>query len=110
MRHRDTESTERSRTTIEDGEQRIVAILNPQSSILSAHCSVPSVSLWHIPFVGQTEPTLLHEGGVMYWLPAVFALLVMTAGWYYLFYSPAATRLTGVESDDANRLRIRLRR
>jgi drug/metabolite transporter (DMT)-like permease len=46
----------------------------------------------------------------MYWLPAVFALIVMAAGWYYVFYSPAAGRLTGVESDNANRLRIRLRR
>jgi hypothetical protein len=43
-------------------------------------------------------------------LPAIFALLVAAAGWYYAFYSTAAHRLSGVEDPAANRVRIRLRR
>src|SRR5262245_41033647 len=43
-------------------------------------------------------------------LPAVLALLVLAAGWYYLFYSPAAHRLSGIEQPHLNTLRIRLRR
>jgi UDP-N-acetylmuramyl pentapeptide phosphotransferase/UDP-N-acetylglucosamine-1-phosphate transferase len=46
----------------------------------------------------------------MNYLPAIFALLVGAAGWFYLFYSRAATNLTEVESQPDNRLRIRLRR
>jgi UDP-N-acetylmuramyl pentapeptide phosphotransferase/UDP-N-acetylglucosamine-1-phosphate transferase len=49
-------------------------------------------------------------GFVMSYLPAIFALLVGAAGWFYMFYSRAASNLTGVESEPDNRLRIRLRR
>ena len=43
-------------------------------------------------------------------LPSVLSLLVLAAGWYYLFYSPAAHRLSGIEQPQRNALRIRLRR
>jgi hypothetical protein len=43
-------------------------------------------------------------------LPAIFALLVGAIGWYYLFYSRAASRLGGIEEQRANRLRGLLRR
>jgi UDP-N-acetylmuramyl pentapeptide phosphotransferase/UDP-N-acetylglucosamine-1-phosphate transferase len=43
-------------------------------------------------------------------LSAIFALIVAAAGWYYLFYSKAASRLAGIEGDQQNRLRVRLRR
>lgn len=46
----------------------------------------------------------------MEYLPGIFALLVAAAGWFYLFYSRAAAKLTGVEEDRPNRLRIGLRR
>ena len=46
----------------------------------------------------------------MFALATILALLIATAGWHYLFYSRAAQRLTGVESERLNRLRIRLRR
>jgi len=44
------------------------------------------------------------------YLPAIFALLTAAAGWYYLFYSSAARRLSGIEDNATNRLRVRLRR
>ena len=43
-------------------------------------------------------------------LPALFALLVAAAGWFYLFFSKSAQRLAGIEGDGRNRLRVRLRR
>jgi peptidoglycan/LPS O-acetylase OafA/YrhL len=43
-------------------------------------------------------------------LSAILALLVATAGWYYMFYSRAAQRLGGVEGAAANLQRVRLRR
>ena len=43
-------------------------------------------------------------------LPAIFALLVGAIGWYYLFYSKAASRLGGIEEQRANHLRGLLRR
>jgi UDP-N-acetylmuramyl pentapeptide phosphotransferase/UDP-N-acetylglucosamine-1-phosphate transferase len=46
----------------------------------------------------------------MDYLPGIFALLVAAAGGYYLFYSTAAQRLKGIENEQRNRLRIRLRR
>jgi len=46
----------------------------------------------------------------MHWLPAAFALIVMVAGWYYLFYSRAATGLAGIEAAGANARRAALRR
>jgi zinc transporter ZupT len=49
-------------------------------------------------------PTTLHI------LAGIFALVVAASGWYYLFYSQAAGRLAGVESERTNVLRIRLRR
>lgn len=47
--------------------------------------------------------------GAVTWLPDIFALIVMAAGWYYIFYSPAARRLSGIEDSQLNRFRIRLR-
>ena len=44
----------------------------------------------------------------MLWL--AFAVLVAAAGWYYMFYSRAASSLGGLESDILNRQRVRLRR
>ena len=46
----------------------------------------------------------------MHALPAIFALLVAAIGWYYLFYSNAASRLSSIEDQSANRLRGLLRR
>lgn len=43
-------------------------------------------------------------------LPSLFALLVGVAGWYYMFYSPAATSLAAIERPDVNRVRVLLRR
>jgi len=40
----------------------------------------------------------------------LLALSVATTGWYYLFYSKAATGLAGIEAAAANLLRVRLRR
>ena len=42
-------------------------------------------------------------------LTTVFSLLVAAAGWYYMFYSRAATNLSGIEDDRANHRRQRLR-
>lgn len=39
-----------------------------------------------------------------------FSLLCAIAGWFYLFYSKAASRLAPVESRRLNMLRVRLRR
>ena len=46
----------------------------------------------------------------MHALPAIFALLVAAVGWYYLFYSKAATRLGAIEDQRANHVRGLLRR
>jgi membrane protein YdbS with pleckstrin-like domain len=46
----------------------------------------------------------------MHTLPAIFALLVAACGWYYLFYSKAASRLSSIEEEKTNRLRGLLRR
>jgi hypothetical protein len=43
-------------------------------------------------------------------LPAILALLIGIAGWYYLFYSRAAERLAQIEAQRANARRVRLRR
>lgn len=43
-------------------------------------------------------------------LPGIFALLVGVSGWYYMFYSPAASNLAAVERPDVNRVRVLLRR
>ena len=40
---------------------------------------------------------------------AIFSLLVAAAGWYYMFYSRAATNLQGIEEQRLNRWRQRLR-
>jgi hypothetical protein len=40
----------------------------------------------------------------------ILALLVAVAGWYYLFYSKAAVRLSGIEDPALNQRRQRLRR
>lgn len=41
---------------------------------------------------------------------AALALLVAVAGWYYLFYSKAAQRLSGMEDPGLNNRRVWLRR
>lgn len=43
-------------------------------------------------------------------LPGIFSLLVAAAGWHYLFYSRAATKLVQVEDQATNLRRARLRR
>ena len=43
-------------------------------------------------------------------LPGILALLIGIAGWFYLFYSRAASRLGSIESQPINRRRIALRR
>lgn len=40
----------------------------------------------------------------------MLALLTAAAGWYYMFYSKAAQRLSGIEDPQLNRQRILLRR
>lgn len=42
-------------------------------------------------------------------LTSIFSLLVGAAGWYYMFYSRAALKLSGVEGEQRNRLRQRCR-
>jgi drug/metabolite transporter (DMT)-like permease len=44
------------------------------------------------------------------YLPGIFSLIVLAAGWHYIFYSPAAKRLSAIEPGDTNRFRVRLRR
>ena len=46
----------------------------------------------------------------MLWIAGIFSLLVAAAGWFYLFYSRAASKLVSVEGARTNSLRIRLRR
>ena len=46
----------------------------------------------------------------MYYMPGIFALLVMAAGWFYIFYSSAAQRLSAIEDMRLNTMRVRLRR
>ena len=46
----------------------------------------------------------------MRYLTGILALLTGAAGWYYLFYSRAAHRLSGVEDERTNVTRVRLRR
>jgi membrane protein YdbS with pleckstrin-like domain len=46
----------------------------------------------------------------MRYLPGIFSLIVLAAGWYYIFYSAAARRLSGIEDSALNRFRVRLRR
>jgi len=43
-------------------------------------------------------------------LAGIFAVLVFLAGWFYLFQSRGGQSLGGVEQQDINRRRIRLRR
>jgi hypothetical protein len=52
-------------------------------------------------------PSALDE--MLSYLPAIFALIVAAAGWFYIFYSRAAMKLRGFEPSTTNRLRIRLR-
>jgi Kef-type K+ transport system membrane component KefB len=46
---------------------------------------------------------------VISYLPAIFALVVAAAGWFYMFYSRAAAKLHGIEPSATNRMRVRLR-
>ena len=43
-------------------------------------------------------------------LITALCLMIGAAGWYYLFYSRAAQKLSGIEAADANRWRVLLRR
>jgi hypothetical protein len=46
----------------------------------------------------------------MHVLSAIVSVLIAAAGWHYLFFSVAASRLLGVEDAATNRRRVRLRR
>ncbi len=46
----------------------------------------------------------------MSYIAGIFALLTGAAGWFYLFYSRAAKRLSGIEDQGLNNRRIALRR
>ncbi len=46
----------------------------------------------------------------MSFLPAIFALIVAAAGWFYIMHASRATSLQQFEAASDNRLRIRLRR
>jgi len=46
----------------------------------------------------------------MHIIGAILCLLVAAAGWYYMFYSRAAQKLSGIESPQLNQRRIVLRR
>jgi len=46
----------------------------------------------------------------MLWLVGIFSLLVAATGWYYAFYSDAATALVALEAQALNVRRVRLRR
>src|SRR5580765_2737784 len=41
---------------------------------------------------------------------AIFSLFVAACGWYYMFYSRAASRLSGIEGPNVNTVRVWLRR
>jgi len=41
---------------------------------------------------------------------AIFSLFVAACGWYYMFYSKAASRLSGIEEHHINSWRVWLRR
>ena len=43
-------------------------------------------------------------------LPGILALLIAIAGWFYMFYSRAATNLGSIENQELNAKRIRMRR
>jgi drug/metabolite transporter (DMT)-like permease len=45
----------------------------------------------------------------MHAFTSIFSLLVAAAGWYYMFYSRAASNLTGIEDERLNHRRQRLR-
>jgi hypothetical protein len=55
-------------------------------------------------------PVLQPAPRAMAYLAGIFALLTGAAGWYYLFYSRAAERLSDVEDERINARRVRLRR
>lgn len=46
----------------------------------------------------------------MTYLAGIFALLTGAAGWFYIFYSRAAHRLSGIEDQRLNDRRVALRR
>ena len=46
----------------------------------------------------------------MTYLAGIFALLTGAAGWFYMFYSRAAHRLSGIEDQRLNERRVALRR
>src|SRR5215510_4788506 len=41
---------------------------------------------------------------------AMFSLFVAACGWYYMFYSRAASRLSGIEDANVNTVRVWLRK
>src|SRR5688500_16069236 len=43
-------------------------------------------------------------------LPGILALMIAIAGWFYMFYSRAASKLGGVEDAELNSRRVRMRR
>lgn len=46
----------------------------------------------------------------MRYLPGIFAVLTLIAGWHYLMHSTAAGRLAGLEQEKLNRRRTHWRR
>lgn len=46
----------------------------------------------------------------MYYLPGIFALMVLAAGWHYVFFSAAASRLSLIENPRLNARRVLMRR
>ena len=53
--------------------------------------------------------SVCYKTSVLY-LAGIFALLTAAAGWFYVFYSRAAQRLSGVEDQRLNERRVKLRR
>lgn len=41
---------------------------------------------------------------------AIFSLFIAACGWYYMFYSRAASRLSSIEETNTNAIRVWLRR
>ena len=46
----------------------------------------------------------------MYYLPGIFAIIVLAAGWHYAFFSSAAMKLAAVENPQLNARRVLMRR
>jgi len=47
---------------------------------------------------------------VTHYLPGIFAIIVLAAGWHYAFFSGAASRLAHIENPHLNARRVFMRR